>query len=87
MTVGTIQTLVVCVPGTHTQSPCPTGMVLSTMQAYVLDSSQQSTWEAVTGPFDYSYAAGLWSLAFTMVVGLFLVSRSAGTILEFIRRG
>ena len=36
-------------------------------------------------PFDYTYAAGIWSLAFTVVVGLYLVARSAGTVLNFIR--
>lgn len=35
--------------------------------------------------FDYVYAASLWSLAFTFVLSLFLLSRSAGAILNFIR--
>jgi len=35
--------------------------------------------------FDYVYAAGIWSLAFTFVVSLYLVSKSAGAILNFIR--
>lgn len=37
------------------------------------------------GVFDYVYAASLWSMAFTFVLALYLVSRSAGVILNFIR--
>lgn len=40
---------------------------------------------AVNEPFDYAYASGLWALSFTFVVGLYLVARSAGTILNTIR--
>lgn len=35
--------------------------------------------------FDPVLAGSLWTLAFSFVVGLYLVSRSAGTILNFIR--
>lgn len=36
-------------------------------------------------PFDYVYASGLWSLAFTFVLGLYLISKKAGLILSLIR--
>ena len=85
MATGTVQTILVCAPSWTTQAPCPSGQAVAVVQAYVVDPSQAATFEAATAPFDYTYAAGLWSLAFTMVVGLFLVSRSAGTILNFIR--
>jgi len=85
VTTGTIQTILVCVPSTFAQAPCPAGQAVTAMQAYVLDASQQAHYEASVAPFDYVYAAGLWSIAFSMVVGLFLLSRSAGTILNFIR--
>lgn len=53
----------------------------------------QTTTEVLAGmqqeqePFDYAQAAAAWSLAFTFVVGLWLVAKNAGLILSFIRRG
>lgn len=85
MATGTVQTILVCAPSWTTQAPCPSGQAVTAVQAYVIDPSQAANFEAATAPFDYTYAAGLWSVAFTMVVGLFLISRSAGTILNFIR--
>jgi hypothetical protein len=35
--------------------------------------------------FDYTYASAIWSLAFTTVVGLYLVSKNVGLILALIR--
>lgn len=95
MSFGSIETLVVCVPVTaatiEQQSLCPTregqAYAPANMQAYVLDPSQQNNLEAAIGPFDYAYATGVWSLAFTMVVGLYAVSIGIGSVLGMIRRG
>ncbi|AKM30257.1 hypothetical protein AB870_09320 [Pandoraea faecigallinarum] len=38
-------------------------------------------------PLDTPQMAGFWTLAFTMVVGLYVVSAHLGAILGFIRRG
>jgi hypothetical protein len=38
-----------------------------------------------TQPFDYAYASSIWSLAFTSVVGLYLVSKNVGLILALIK--
>lgn len=35
--------------------------------------------------FDYAYASAIWSLAFTTVVGLYLVSKNVGLVLALIR--
>lgn len=37
--------------------------------------------------FDYSYASGVWSLAFTTVVAFYFVSHGISLILQMIRRG
>lgn len=95
MPAGTVQSVVVCVPATSptaTESAvCPSngGQLLQPVQvqAYLLDPSQQSNLEAAFEPFDYGYAAGLWSLAFTTVVGLYFVSHGIGLVLGMIRRG
>jgi hypothetical protein len=84
--VGTVQTLVVCVPSQVEQAPCPSGMGLMTVQGYVIDPAQASSIDAQNEPFDYAAAAGIWAMAFTFVVGLYLVTKSAGVILERIRK-
>lgn len=87
MTTGSIQTVVVCVAAAKAPNTiCPAGMVMTTTQAYVLDVSQQASFVASVAPFDYVQAASIWTFAFTFVVGLFLVSKSSGTILQMIRR-
>lgn len=85
MAVGSIQTILVCGTAASSQAPCPEGMAVTMMQAYVIDSSQAASIEAQNAPFDYAYAAGIWSMAFTFVVALYLMSKSAGTILNAIR--
>jgi len=96
MNLGSVQTVVVCVPVADAacatqQAVCPAvnGQFFApgNVQAYVLDPSQQNNIEASIGPFDYVYAAGLWSLAFSMVVGLYCVSLGIGSVLDMIRRG
>ncbi len=86
MSTGSVQTILVCIASETPQAPCPSGMALATVQGYVLDVSQQASYEASMAPFDYVLAGGLWTFAFTFVVGLFLVSKSAGTVLSMIRR-
>ena len=89
MAAGNIYSVLTCSPSANrwiTQSPCPTGFSITVTQAYLLDPSQQNSFDAALAPFDYSYAAGVWGLGFSSVVVLYLVSRSAGTILDFIKR-
>ena len=85
MAVGSIQTIVVCVPSDSPQSPCPSGQAATTIQGYVVDPANAASFEAQNEPFDYAAAAGIWGFAFTFVVGLYLISRSSGAILSAIR--
>jgi hypothetical protein len=39
----------------------------------------------VDTPFDYTYASGIWALAFTSVITLYVVSLHIGTVLNLIR--
>jgi roadblock/LC7 domain-containing protein len=55
--------------------------------AYVMQTYGEIQQQSLAPAFDYTYGAGLWSIAFSMVVGLFVISRYAGVILDFIRRG
>lgn len=85
MAAGEVRSIVVCVPSQTTQSPCPSGMAISVSEAYLIAPSGAASYEAQTVPFDYAVASAIWGLAFTFVVGLFLVSKSAGTVLQRIR--
>lgn len=87
MASGSVQTVLVCVPSSSTQAPCPSGMTVGTMQALVVDPAEQSYLDAISSPFDYTLAGQIWAFAFTSVLALYLVARSAGSVLEFIRRG
>lgn len=95
MSFGSVQTIVACVSVASAtpaqQVVCPkVGAVFyapTRIQAYVVDVSQQSNLEAAMGPFDYSYAAALWGLSFTVVVTLYFVSNVIGSVLGLIRRG
>lgn len=92
---GSPQTILVCVPkptqNGQSIAPCANladvRMQPEMRQAYVIDPGQQTFMDAILDPFDYAYAGGLWTLSFSMVLGLFVVSRHAGAVLEFIRRG
>ncbi|GHD66091.1 hypothetical protein GCM10007350_27790 [Jeongeupia chitinilytica] len=87
MPSGSVQTVLVCAPSAFAQAPCPAGQAVTVQQVYLLDPSQKAAFEAATADFDYGYAAGVWSLAFCTVVGLYLATHGIGLVLGFIRRG
>ena len=86
MPVGSVQSVLVCSITGTVQAPCPAGQVM-VVQAYVLDASQEAAYVASVAPFDYLQAVGLWTFAFSFVLGLYLVSKSSGVILQMVRRG
>lgn len=95
MASGSLQTVVICSPATTAnamqQAVCPkigTQFYVPTkVQAYLLDPSQQSKFDAAFGPFDYAYASAIWTFAFSTVVGLYFVSHGIGLVLGIVRRG
>ncbi|MFZ6693662.1 hypothetical protein [Undibacterium sp. SXout20W] len=95
MAIGSIQTVVVCsasqISTISQQVICPNVggqyFVPTTVQTYLLDPSQQLNFEGAIAPFDYAYASGIWTLAFSTVVGLWLLSHSIGIVLAHLRRG
>jgi hypothetical protein len=97
MGVGSVQNVLVCVPTSGElasaldQQVCPPSgsqyFHLQTQQAYVVDPASAGFLDGLAEPFDYTAAGGFFALAFTMVVGIWMVSASAGSILALIRRG
>lgn len=95
MSSGGIQQVLVCVPvsaapSSMQQQLCPRvgGQYYrsQSMQAYLLNPDSQKQIDAALEPFDYAYAAGLWSLAFSTVVALYFASYGIALVLGFIRR-
>lgn len=86
MSIGQLQVIVTCIPGySTTEYPCPAGSHQSTTTAYVLDQSYSAQVEASLGAFDYEYAAQIWFLGFSSVVGLYLACHGIGVVLDMFR--
>jgi hypothetical protein len=94
---GSLQNILVCMPvGSADQASAVDQQVcrpssgqhfrLQAYQAYVISPASAGYLDSVTQPFDYAQAAGFWGLAFTTVIGLWLVSVGAGAIVNFVRR-
>ncbi len=97
MAVGTVQSVLICVPvsadqvqGVDQQVCPPSGpqyFHVEAHQVYLVDPASAGYLDGLALPFDYSAAGGLFALAFTMVVGIWMVSAGAGAVLDVIRRG
>ncbi|WP_241482172.1 hypothetical protein [Caballeronia grimmiae] len=59
---------------------------LQSQQAYVLAPESAGYIDSIAQPFDYTLAAGFWGVAFTTVVALWLVSYSAGAVINLVKR-
>lgn len=97
MPAGSIQSILVCIPlspGDQSseidQQLCPSAggqpFRVQQQQAYVLSPDSAGYINSIAQPFDYTVAAGFWGVAFTTIVGLWLVSHGAGAIVNFLRR-
>ncbi|WP_230946585.1 hypothetical protein [Burkholderia stagnalis] len=97
VSVGTVQNVLLCAPVTSDQSSavdqqvCPPSgnqyFHVQAQQVYVIDAASAGFLDGLAVPFDYTAAGGFFALAFTMVVGIWMVSHSAGSILALIKRG
>lgn len=96
MTAGNIQNILLCLPVTSDQSSavdqqvCPPSgnqyFHLQSQQAYVLSPSSAGYLDGLTEPFDYGAAGSFFALAFTGVVGVWIVSAVAGGVIDFVRQ-
>jgi len=90
--LGSVKKIAVCGTGSAIVnsgrvSKCADGTTLVSQTAYIIDPVNASAFEEAFKPFDYTFAGQVFAMSFSMVVGLYAVSRGFGTILSFIRRG
>lgn len=91
-TSGSVQTVVVCTVAEPTGMSASASTIcraqdLTTTRAYLLAPDSQHAVEASLEPFNYAKAAGFWTVAFSMVVGLYVVTKGIGAVLHMLRRG
>lgn len=81
MAAGSLQQIIVCTAKApqvgRSVAPCSdlSGVFQQPVmvQAYVLDPGAQTLIDAALLPFDYTVYGPIWVMAFTLVVGLYLV--------------
>jgi hypothetical protein len=85
MSVGSVQTVLVCAPGVDTVSPCPAGTAPTPVSAYVVASDSASLFDAAVGPYDYANGAFFWGTAFTFTLTLYFAASIYRSILKLVR--
>lgn len=84
--LGTVQTLLVCVPGSQgVQAACPAGHVQSVSSAYVITPSEAGKFELMAEPFSAATAWSFFSFAFAVTIGIWWVAHGAGEIISMVR--
>jgi hypothetical protein len=78
--LGSVQTVIICIPGTGNQGVCPDGYTQSVTQAYLVSPSSASILDSGATPFDAVQAAEYWGASFTLTIWLYLFALGCGTI-------
>lgn len=81
--MATPVTLVVCAVPVNASGSTLLDQCATTDRVVISTTVEQLT--STAEAFDYSYASAIYSLAFTTVVGLYLVAKNAGLVLALIR--
>lgn len=55
-------------------------------QAYVIDPSASSYIDAVSTPYNYADGGALWAFGFAFTLGLWLVAKNIGLVLNAVKR-
>lgn len=85
--LGTVQTVVVCIPAdSGLQGPCPAGQVQTVTQAYLIAPSEAARFELGAEPFDPAQAGAYFGFAFASTVFVWLSSLGVGHILKLVKQ-
>lgn len=68
--LGSPEVVLVCRVSSETVSPCPAGQAPFSVQAFMLDTSAQSSLEASLAAIDFAQASLFWGLSFGLVLGV-----------------
>jgi len=98
MPVGTVENVIVCrvglpagtvgnIVGPASGCTDPTGVrgLPVTIQAYVIDPSQQGAYEAALGPFDYAVGSQFFAFGFIGIATLYFACHGIGLVLKSVR--
>lgn len=86
MSIGSVQKIIVCQSSAgSTGSICGNDFNPVVQEAYVLSTESQTQIEIISQPWDIHQSASLFSIVFLTTVSLFLITRVAGSIVEFIK--
>lgn len=55
-------------------------------QAYVVDPGSAAYIDAVSTPYDYAQGGALWAFGFAFTLGLWLVAKNIGFVLNAVKR-
>lgn len=85
--LGTSQTVLVCLPATNValQGPCPDGYSQSVVSAYLISSSEASTFESFAQPFDSTNAMMFFSISFFSTISLWAFALGIGHLLSMLK--
>lgn len=84
--LGTVQTVVVCIPGTPgVQGACPDGQVQSVTQAYLIAPSEAARFDLMAEPFDAATAGAYFGFAFASTVFVWLLALGAGMVIKMVK--
>ena len=84
--LGTVQTVVVCVPGSSgVQGACPAGQVESVPQAYLVAPSEAGRFDLMAEPFDPATAGQYFGFAFASTCFVYLLAWGAGMVIKMVK--
>lgn len=73
--LGSVQSVIACLPAAETVAPCAAGTAPGVLNAYLIDASAQPQLEASFAPIDFVQAGSFWAIAFVAVLSLWSVSQ------------
>lgn len=83
--LGSVQSVIACLPAAETVAPCPAGTAPSVLNAYLIEASAQPQFEASFAPIDFVQASSFWSIAFVAVISLWALSQVFRSVRRAIR--
>lgn len=86
MSIGNIQTVVICVPGTAgVQGACAAGEVQTVTTAYLVSPTASEQLDLLATPIDPAQLGEVWMFGFVATLSIWLLSISAGSVIRMVK--